>query len=341
MVGSFARAVTCAVVAAVLVVVAGAPSASAWPRPPRVDRTPPTAPTDLRATAVTQTSVTLAWTRSTDNVGVVSYSVWGDGTGLSSALRVNHPTTTATVSGLRPGQTITFQVKAFDARLNGSPAATVTVTTVADTTGPSAPSGLSVQAVDGSKVLLRWTSATDALGPVTHQVLVNGAVTPHAWSTVPAGTFPRPSVQGAWVRQLEPGTTYQFAVRAMDGSGNVSGRSNTVTATTAPSSDTVAPTAPRLVTAFAAGTSICPEELWLRWEGSSDDVDAATAIEYEVRVDGVINDVYAHGTTQAVVYTEATTRSVVTLVAVDRAGNASAPSNGVDVDIRIGIPCGT
>jgi hypothetical protein len=63
----------------------------------------------------------------------------------------------------------------------------VIVTTERELNPPTAPSGLTVDAVDGSKVLLRWTSSTDDVAP---------------------GTFPRPPVQGAWVRQLEPGTNW-------------------------------------------------------------------------------------------------------------------------------------
>jgi hypothetical protein len=39
------------------------------------DRTPPTTPTNLKATSLSQTSVTLAWDPSTDKSGTVTYSV--------------------------------------------------------------------------------------------------------------------------------------------------------------------------------------------------------------------------------------------------------------------------
>jgi chitinase len=331
---TLARFTACVVVATGVVLAAGMPSQASWPRP---DTTPPTAPTTFRVTAVSHTTVSLAWGPSTDNVGVISYSVWGEGaTGLQS---VRHPQTTATFTGLRPGTTQVFRIAAFDARNNASATVAVTVTTPSDTTTPSSPSGLTVRAVDGAKVLLQWTNAVDDFGPLTHQVLVNGAVTPNAWSTVPAGTPPVPA-EGAWARRLEPGTTYQFAVRAVDGAGNVSGTSNTVTATTPPNGDTRAPTAPVLTSASGGGTSYCPEELWLRWTGSTDDVDATTAIEYEVRINGVINEVFA-GPTRAIVYTEVIGPNEVTIVAVDRAGNASAPSNPITENVNVGVPCPT
>jgi chitodextrinase len=47
------------------------------------DRTPPTAPTNLRVTNLTQMSVTLAWDASTDNSGSFSYSLNKDGQGFT------------------------------------------------------------------------------------------------------------------------------------------------------------------------------------------------------------------------------------------------------------------
>jgi hypothetical protein len=50
------RALACAVIVAGLAVAVGAPASAATQ-----DTQPPTAPIDVRVTAVTQTSVTLAW----------------------------------------------------------------------------------------------------------------------------------------------------------------------------------------------------------------------------------------------------------------------------------------
>jgi fibronectin type III domain protein len=194
-----------------------------------------------------------------------------------------------------------------------------------------------VVAVDGSEVLLQWTNGTDDFGPVTHYVLVDGVVTPNAWSTSPPGT-PTTWAEGAWIRHLEPGTTYQFTVRARDGAGNLSGTSGTVTATTPPSGDTQAPTVPALTRASSEGTSACPEEVDVRWTASTNDVQAATAIEYEVWINGAINEVFV-GMTQAQIYTEANGPNQVSVVAVDRAGNASAPSNAITERINMGSSC--
>jgi chitodextrinase len=324
----FVRIAACVLGAVALSIAVGAP-ASAKPRPPAPDRTPPSQPTNLHVTAVTQTSVTLAWNPSTDNVGVRSYSLWGEE--LDGVVSVEHPQTTATWSSLRPGQTVTFRVTAFDARYNASmPSEPVSVTTVPDTRAPSAPSGLTVGTVTASKVLLTWNSGTDQFNPVRHEILVNGVPTANAFSTVPAGTNPRPAVQSAWVRQLDPSTSYEFKVRAVDPSGNMSTPSNTVGVMTQASTDADAPTSPTLLSAFDGGNSSCPEELWLSWTASTDGAEPASAIEYEVRVNGTIIEVVPGGT-QTVSYTEVLGANTVTIVAVDRAGNASAPSNPITV----------
>lgn len=302
-----------------------------------------TTPLNLRATEVTATTVALAWDPPSDNAGVQAYSAWAAATpGVPAVAPVRVPASqlSVTLTSLRPNSTYTFRVQAWDGR-NWSWAALLTITTARELVAPTVPSGLQVSGVTASKALLGWQSSTDDFGPVTYEVLVNGVPTPNAWSTRPAGT-PRGPTSGAWVRQLRPGTTYQLAVRARDGSNNLSATSNTVTITTAQNPDVTAPTAPVL---DAAGSSIgatgyCPDEIWLRWTGSTDDTDPASAIEYEIRTNGTIIDVVT-GATRQITYTETHGLITLTLVAVDRAGNASAPSNAITGRTNWGEECPT
>ena len=73
------RAAGAALALVLALVVAGSVAAGKKPPPPTGDKTPPTAPTNLRATSLGQTSVTLAWDASTDNSGSFTYSVNKDG----------------------------------------------------------------------------------------------------------------------------------------------------------------------------------------------------------------------------------------------------------------------
>ncbi|WP_253298212.1 glycosyl hydrolase family 18 protein [Paenibacillus sp. MSJ-34] len=89
------------------------------------DTTPPTAPTGLTATGKTSTSVSLSWNASTDNVGVTGYEVYRGGTLAGTAASTSY-----TVTGLSPGTTYSFTVKARDAAGNVSAASSaLSVTT--------------------------------------------------------------------------------------------------------------------------------------------------------------------------------------------------------------------
>ncbi|MES9604005.1 glycosyl hydrolase family 18 protein [Actinomadura sp. NPDC000929] len=93
--------------------------------PPEKDTEAPSAPSGLRSTGKTATSVSLAWTASTDNVGVTGYDVYN-----GSAKAASVTGTSTTVGGLSAKTAYTFTVKAKDAAGNTSPAsAPVSVTT--------------------------------------------------------------------------------------------------------------------------------------------------------------------------------------------------------------------
>jgi hypothetical protein len=75
----------------------------------------PSAPASLSASNVAETTLTLNWSASTDNVGVTEYDVYQGATLLGSVA-----TTSTNITGLTPGATYTFTVKAKDAAGNVS-----------------------------------------------------------------------------------------------------------------------------------------------------------------------------------------------------------------------------
>ncbi|WGD34979.1 endonuclease [Olleya sp. YS] len=100
---------------------------------PTADTQAPTTPTNLVASNPTATTVDLAWTASTDNVGVVSYDIY-----IGGALYTNTGSnnTTYTVTGLNPETTYSFTILAKDAAGNMSALSTsASETTLAGSSG--------------------------------------------------------------------------------------------------------------------------------------------------------------------------------------------------------------
>jgi chitodextrinase len=278
------------------------------------DRTPPTTPTNLRTTSLSQTSVTLAWDPSTDKSGSVTYSVYKDG----QPFTVPQGQTTYTIDWLSPGYTYSFYVTATDSSLNRSaPSNAVTVTTPRDTTPPTAPE-LSGFVRGPSQVALTWTRSTDDITWWTlgYRIFANGApVTEHVnWY----------GERQVVLRHLTPATTYTFTVEANDFNGNTT-MSNPVTLTTEATIDVTPPSAPtnvRIVRDQGCG------EVWVGWTQSTDDTDPQYAIEYEIYVNGVLSPLaVSAGVSEDFVYATNHGDNTFTVKAVDRAGNTSEASN--------------
>ncbi|MEV0351246.1 CBM35 domain-containing protein [Nonomuraea sp. NPDC050680] len=83
-----------------------------------IDSHPPTAPGQPSQTAITSVSVTVTWAASTDDVGVASYDLFGDGRACGT---VSGQTTTGTCTGLSADADHVIHVVARDAAGNASP----------------------------------------------------------------------------------------------------------------------------------------------------------------------------------------------------------------------------
>lgn len=80
-----------------------------------VDTQAPTTPTGLTASATAPTTIHLAWTASTDNVGVAGYEIQRDGSTIATST-----TTSYNDTGVTPNTTHTYKVRAKDAVPNFS-----------------------------------------------------------------------------------------------------------------------------------------------------------------------------------------------------------------------------
>ena len=274
------------------------------------DRTPPTKPTNLHVTSMTSYQVALAWNASTDNSGTFSYRVV---TGNGSTYNVPQTQTTF-IAFVAPIGTYSFYVYAVDGSGNKSQKSnTLSVTPPPDTTAPTPPV-LSVVGVNPTEVSLEWTASTDDGPYLFYQVFVNGSPNVDARQN-----------RFAVVHGLTPATSYVITVKARDlyGPPNVSAPSNAVNVTTAAVSatDTEPPSAPGNLYGWdidGAG------EINLFWTESFDNQTPQSSIAYEVYQNGVLD--HTTGGDRAILYATQSGENTFTVIAVDRAGNRSAPA---------------
>jgi chitodextrinase len=233
---------------------------------PPPDTTPPTAPSNLTATAVSATQINLAWTASTDGVGVTGYRVERcQDPGCSNFVQIATPTgTTFNDTGRAQLTSYSYRVLATDAAANLSAysnIASATTQTPPDTTPPTAPSSLIATAVSTTQINLAWTASTDAAGVTGYMVerCQDAGCANFVQIATPAGTTFNDTGRA-------PSTSYSYRVLATDAAANLSAYSNTASATTQDPPDTTAPTAPSNLTATAAS----PTQINLAWTASTD-----------------------------------------------------------------------
>ena len=137
---------------------------------PILDTQAPTAPTGMTWTGTTQTSISLRWNASSDNILVIGYRVYRDGTEVGTT-----KSTSYTVTGLQCGRSYTISLEAYDLAGNASNRAEATATTSTsacpappppppDTQAPSAPTGLTFGSATQTSVAASWNASTDNVG---------------------------------------------------------------------------------------------------------------------------------------------------------------------------------
>jgi chitodextrinase len=195
------------------------------------DTQPPTAPSNLGASAASTTQIILTWGASTDNVGVTGYRIERcTGASCSSFGQVGTAAVTSyTDSGLGAGTAYSYRVLATDAAGNLSVYSnTASATTpTPDSQPPSAPANLTATAVSDSQINLSWTASTDDVGVTSYLIercQGTGCTTFTQIGAAVGTTFSNTGLAGS--------TTYGYRVRATDAALNTSGYSNTATATT-------------------------------------------------------------------------------------------------------------
>jgi len=294
----------------------------------KADKSAPTTPSNLVVTAVTDTTVSLSWQGSTDNSGSLSYKVHINNlanSAFNSLATVSQTQTSYTAKFLPSNTSYSFSVYAIDAGGNKSADSNVAgARTLADTTAPTGPV-LQAAVLGPSQVQLTWTKSTDNASNNCCNYSFNMNASPLTqninWAIAPSDKL------SVIVRHLKPGTTNSFSVNVSDFSGGNTITSNTVSATTPPSSDVVPPNAPTNL--HLVRDDSCAE-VWLGWTQASDDTDSQDKIEYEIYVNGVLSPLpVSAGVDFDFVYGTAFGDNYFTVKAVDRSGNTSAASSAI------------
>ena len=298
------------------------------------DTSPPSAPANLAA-SVSGGTVNLSWSASSDDVGVVRYNLHrgtSPGFAPSAANRIAQPTGTsyADTSIFALG-TYYYKVTAEDAAGNVSGLSNEVSATIADTTPPSAPSGLAAS-VAGTTASLTWNAATDNVGVVRYNLhrSTTSGFTPSAANRIAQITGTSYSDSG-----LGAGTFY-YKVTAEDAAGNIGPASNETAATIA---DTTPPTAPGGLTATGAAGQAA-----LSWTASTDNVGVLRYNVHRSTTSGftpsAANRIAQPSGTS---YTDAGLAAgtyFYKVTAEDAAGNISVPEQPGSATVTAAVPSG-
>jgi hypothetical protein len=277
------------------------------PPPPPPPSGAPTAPSNLRITGMTSSTVALAWDPSTDNSGRFIYCVL-----FSGGLVQNVPQTQTTLvwtPRLELGQTYTFLVYAVDFENNKSGNSNTVNVTIPSTPTPFTAPVITVTDIGVRHIALSWL-ATGGTPYIRYLVYKDGVLLNQQPTDKLADTF----------YLLQPATTYTFTVQARDRLNNLS-PPGTIEVTTQPSNpnDVTPPTMPGNLTAFHYEGD---REMSLSWTQSVDDFDAQSVIRYDVYVNGVLEDILIGRSFLQTLYGVFGVNTI-TVIAIDTAGNQS------------------
>jgi chitodextrinase/sulfur relay (sulfurtransferase) DsrF/TusC family protein len=180
------------------------------------DTAPPSDPTNLVATALSSSQISLSWTASTDNIGVAGYRIFRNGVQAGSTVSPGY------IDGnLTANTSYQYAVLAFDNAGNVSALSpSVPATTLAgDTLPPTIPANFSATPVASSAMKLAWAASTDNVQVAGYRLYRNGTQI----AAISTTTY---SDSG-----LAAGATYTYSIEAIDAAGNLSVQRASATAT--------------------------------------------------------------------------------------------------------------
>jgi YVTN family beta-propeller protein len=194
--------------------------------PPILDTVAPDAPTGLTATAASSTGINLAWTKSSDNVGVTGYRVYRDSVNAKTVTDV-----TMSDTGLTAATKYCYTISAIDAASNESAKSTeacATTTTAAVIPAPTITSFTPSSGAQGTAVTITGTnfSATGSSNTVKFNGGIQASVT-SASATQLVVTLPETATTG----KITVTVGGQTATSAMDFTVTNAGAGSNISAT--------------------------------------------------------------------------------------------------------------
>ena len=201
------------------------------------DRTPPTTPTNFAVASTTPSTITTAWTASTDDSGVAGYNLYRNGTQVAT---VPTGTTSYTFDSLACESAYTLQVEAVDGAGNLSPRATLNGTAGACDHNPptvSVTAPASGASLSGQVTLAATASDDSGVNDVTF--MVDGVPVDDPLTSAPYTV--------SWDTRTVSNQSHTITAVARD----VSNNTTTSSAVTVTVDNTVAPPPPGLVAAYS------------------------------------------------------------------------------------------
>ncbi len=289
-----------------------------------VDTQNPTAPTNVQLTALSPSDARISWDASTDNVAVDYYEIYQVTPSTNPFQDYDYtligetPETTYVISGLSPGETYNFCVRAVDTSGNKSRYSEIKEVTMPnasdDHNPPTPPQNLRFVSVTSTSVIITYDPAIDnESGVKQYHIFKNGTEI----AQTDALSYEDTDVQ--------PNETYEYYVKAEDWNSNISEASNIIS-TIVPLEDNEPPSTPANLTYIAT-----PDHVILTWGMSYDDISGVDHYEIQKVNTPFKSKGDAYATTIETTFTDENvvvgSKYIYYVFAVDRAGNKSVPAS--------------
>ena len=218
---------------------------------------PPAAPANLSATAISSSQINLTWTdQSANETGFQIERKTGAGGTYALIVTTAANATAYSDTGRAEGTTYFYRVRAVNGAGNSAYSNEASATTTVSL--PAAPANLSATAISSSQINLTWTdqSANETGFQIERKIGAGGTYALIVTTAANATTYSDTGVV--------EGTTYFYRVRTVNGAGN-SAYSNEANATL--------PVSPPAAPANLSATAISSSQINLTWTDQSDNED--------------------------------------------------------------------